>query len=336
MRTRVLRTRWKSVLAALTFVLLFAGPARAQQAPATSAEHESKTGPVVRTFGTEKGYRTEVRSETRGTLSPDDRRQVSLLGAQVFQHIDEARQAVDSDDTQLARKELDKGCHALEVIRALLPRTAVHTRTTAPDGKVIYEDEREVQDDQIPLFEGMLHAQTLAPIVAAKRDATEVSGVRVVGSESIATEALADLDLVESQLKKAAKALEQGKADDASRALATAQVRGAEFRYRKEDSPLAEARDAIWLARRSLEESNAVQAQVNLTMARQRLRIYREVAPQERRQDVDQMLREVEQLEAQLHQETAQQPASRSERERQGNAVTRWWEQINGWFKKHL
>src|SRR3954453_17290845 len=94
MRPHDLRSRRKAVFVALAVVLLLAGPAWARQTPATSAEHESKAGPVVRTFGTEKGYRTEVRSETRGTLSPDDRRQVSLLGAQVFQHIDEARQAV--------------------------------------------------------------------------------------------------------------------------------------------------------------------------------------------------------------------------------------------------
>ena len=41
-------------------------------------------------------------------------------------------------------------------------------------------------------------------------------------------------------------------------------VRGIEFRFSKEDSALAAARDAIWLARRSLEENNATQALVNL------------------------------------------------------------------------
>ncbi len=206
---------------------------------------------------------------------------------------------------------------------------------------MIYEDEREVQEERIPLFEGMLHAQTLAPIVEAKRDASEantseVKGVRLVGSESIRTEAFADLSVVEGQLRRAAKALENKKPDDAALALGLAQVRGVEFRYSKEDSPLAEARDAMWLARRSLEEDNAEQARFNLNVARQRLRVYREIAPKERQADVDKMLKEADQLEGQLHHETAQNPASGAERTRQGNAVTRWWEKINGWFKKQL
>jgi hypothetical protein len=169
MRTRSPHPTWKSALTALAVALAVAGPVRAQQTKSTS--EETKGGPVVRTYGAAGGYRTEVTSETKGTLSEEDRRQVALLTAQVFQHIDEAQGALDAGDTKQARKEVDKGRQAVGAIRALLPRTTVRTKTTAPDGKVIYEDEREVQEDLVPLFEGMLHAQTLAPIVAAKQDA---------------------------------------------------------------------------------------------------------------------------------------------------------------------
>src|SRR5918998_2183977 len=209
----------KSLPIALGALLTLLGPASGQQAPSTSAEHESKATPVVRTFGAEGGYRTEVKSETHGTLSQDDRRQVSLLAAQVFQHVDEARKAVDGDDAERARKEVDKGREAIKAIRALLPRTTVHTRTTAPDGKVIYEDQREVQDDQVPLYEGMVHARTLAPILAARRDTSEIAGVRVVESEAISTAVTADLDLVEAQLTRAARALAARKSDEAAAAL---------------------------------------------------------------------------------------------------------------------
>jgi hypothetical protein len=335
MRTRTRSRSWGLGLVALALVL--AGPAWGQQ-QARSAADEPKGGPVVRTYGAEGGYRTEVTSETKGTLSEEDRRQVALLTALVLQHIDEARQFIDAEDDKLARREVEKGQQALKAIRALLPRTSVRTRTTAPGGQVVYEDEREVQEDRVPIFEGMLHAQTLAPIVEAKRDASapEVRGVRLVESESIRTEAFADLGVVEGQLRKASKALENHKPDDASLALGLAQVRGVEFRYSKEDSPLAEARDALWLARRSLDENNAEQARFNLNVARQRLRVYREIAPKERHADVDKMLKEADELEGQLHNETAKNPASGAERTRQGNSVTRWWEQINGWFKKHL
>jgi hypothetical protein len=62
----------------------------------------------------------------------------------------------------------------------------------------------------------------------------------VVESETISTEVTADLDYVEAQVNKAAKALEEKKAEDATRALLQAQVRGVDFRYSREDTPLAE------------------------------------------------------------------------------------------------
>jgi len=325
----------KSFLVALGAALTLLGPASGQEAPTASAEHESKANPVVRTFGAEGGYRTEVKSETRGTLSQDDRRQVSLLAAQVFQHVDEARKAADAEDAERAREEVNKGREAIQAIRALLPTTSVHTRTTAPDGKVIYEDRREVQEDQVPLYEGMVHARTLAPILAARRDSAQVAGVRVVESEAISTAVTADLDLVEAQLGKAARALDDKKSDEAAAALLLAQVQGVDIRYNKEDTPLAEARDAIWLAKRALEENNSVQAQANLSIARSRLEVYRQVLPEDQRQDVTQMLSEVNQLESQLR-KGANQPTDRAERTRQGNVVTQWWDQVNDWFKRRF
>jgi len=326
---------WRSFLIPLAALLICAGPAGAQEAPVGSAEHEPKAGPVVRTFGADGGYRTEVRSETKGALGQEDRRQVSLLAAQVFQHIDEARRALDADDVKQARGEVEKGREAIKAVRALLPKTAVRTRTTAPDGKVIYEDDREVQEVRVPVFEGMLHSRTLAPILSARRDETRVAGVRVVESEAISTEVTADLGFVEAQLGRAAKALDDKKSDDAARALLLAQLRGVDVRYSKEDTPLAEARDAIWLTKRALEENNAAQARANLAVARQRLEVYRQVLPEDKRQAVNQLMSEVNQLEQQLQQE-ANRPASAAERTRQGNAVTRWWDQVNGWFRRHF
>ena len=70
-------------------------------------------------------------------------------------------------------------------------------------------------------------------------------------------------------------------------------------------------------------------------MARQRLKLYRELLPDDQRKEVDQMMAEVGQLDARLRQE-ATQPAGGAERARQGHSATGWWERVNGWFKKHL
>src|SRR5579872_5639587 len=235
MRTQVLYSTWKIVLFAAVIALILASPTWAEsKAPSDDA---TKAGPVVRTYGAEGGYRTEVKSETKGTLSQEDRRQVAVLTAHIFQHIDQAQRALDADNIAEARNEVDKGNKAVKAVRALLPTTTVHTKTSAPGGDVIYEDTREVQEDRVPLFEGMLSTKTLAPIVAAKQDAqdaVEVKGVRLVGSETITTEAFADLDYVEGKLERAVKALNDNKPDAATKALALAQVRGVEFRYHKE------------------------------------------------------------------------------------------------------
>jgi D-alanyl-D-alanine carboxypeptidase len=259
--------------------------------------------------------------------------------AQVFQHVDEARRALDASDTKRAQKEIEKGKQALQVIHTILPRTLVHTKTTAPDGKVVYEDDREVRESQIPLFEGMLHTRTLAPILAAKREqqseSADVAGVQVVESETAYTEVIADFNVIEAQVNRAVKALEENKPEEAAKALAWAQVQGVDFRYHKEHSPLAEARDAIWLAKRALEENNTLQARTNLNVARQQLELYRQVLPKDQRQDVTQMMTEVSQLEAKLRQEAGQ-PAASAERTGQGNAAARWWDQINNWFKRRF
>ena|GEM_PF-952348 len=329
---------WKTLLAAAAIALTLAGTAWADSS--TAADGVTKTGPVVRTYGTEGGYRTEVKNENNGTLSDENRRQVAILTAQIFQHIDQAQRAIDADRTAEARTEVDKGRQLIKTVRALLPTTTVHTKTSAPDGTVIYEDKRDLQLGRVPLFEGMLSTKTLAPIIAAKQDAVEVKGVRLVGAETITTEAFADLEYVEGQLEKASKALNDNKTETASRALELSQVRGVDFKYHKEDTPLAAARDALWLAKRALDENNSLQARANLFVARQQLEIYRQLQPEGKRQDVTQMMNEVSELDAKLRSEpiassgAAGNQDNKTERTSQGNAVTRWWEQVNGWFKK--
>jgi hypothetical protein len=345
MRNSTFETTWRPRAAVVLAFLALVGPAWGQQSSSRSnsnsqnkdqSKDQSKDSQsVVRTFGSEGGYRTEVKTETKGKLAEEDVRQASLLAAQVFMHINEAREKIDADEPKEALKEVNKARDAIKAIRQMLPKSVTHTRTLGPDGKVVFEDERETQPSRIPLYEGILHARTLEPILAARRNAMEVTGFRVVESETIATEVLADLDPIEGQLHRAAKALEQNKTEDAGKALNMALIRGIVVSYNKDDSPLTAARDALWLARRSLEENNPAQAAANLAVARQRLLVYRQVLSQDQRQEVDEMLREVQQLEAQLRQEGNRQ-VTQAERSRQGSTLTHWWDRVNSWFRRHL
>jgi len=359
---------WRSLAAGLLSLMVVAAPTWGQQKPSSSSAKQEKSTSassnkqessstqestnsassssakdektprrIVRTFGSEGGYRTEVVSENvESAPGYDDQRQLSLLMADAFAHIDKASVALAADELKEAQKEVSKGREAVQAIRKMQPKTIVRTKTLASDGKPIFEDEITVQDTRVPLYEGILHARTLAPILAARRNAMEIAGVQVVESERIVTEAIADLEVIDAQLARAAKALENNKPADASKALAEALVRGIDLRYTKEDKELASARDAIWYARRALEENNVTQALVNLETARQRLRIYREVLATDNRQDVDKMLREVEQLEAQLRQESRSQSTTAADRTRHTQQVTHWWDRVNSWFRRHL
>ena len=337
MRSRFSSSRWRLVGSGLVALLVFAGLARAQERSSKSSDKDrsNRDGAVVRTLGSEGGYHTEVKSRTIGKLTTDDLRQASLLMAEVFQHIAQARDKIDGEDSKEALKEVNKARDAIKAIRSMLPKSEVHTRTLAPDGKVIYEDDREDQPGRIPLYEGILHRQTLEPILAARRSALEFAGYRVVDAETIATEVVADVDAIETQLTRAAKALERDKTTEAAKALATAMIHGLSVRYNKDDSPLTAARDAIWMARRSLEENNSTQALVNLETARLRLQTYRGLLSADQRQEVDTMLREIAQLEGELRQE-GNRSVSGAERTRQGDLLTKWWDRINGWFHRHV
>ena len=155
---------------------------------------------------------------------------------------------------------------------------------------MIYEDEREVQESRIPLYEGMLHTQTLAPILAARRNAMEVAGVSVVESETIATEAIADLDPIERQLTRAAKALEENKTRTPPRRWrwpwSAASNSASARRTRRWPRPATRSgwRGGRW------KRTTPPRPWSTWPSPGQRLRLYREVLSQDQRQEVDQML----------------------------------------------
>ena len=84
---------WRHVAAGLAALVLAVGSAWGQQGTSTSSagNQSQDAGPIVRTFGSQGGYRTEVTSHSLRTLSEEDQREVSLLVAQVLQHIEKAR-----------------------------------------------------------------------------------------------------------------------------------------------------------------------------------------------------------------------------------------------------
>ena len=90
---------WLCIVASLVVV---DGRAWGQQRSSTnsSGDKAKHAGPVVRSYGSEGGFRTEVTSRTNGSIGIEERRQISLLMAQAFEHIRNARNAIDADDNK--------------------------------------------------------------------------------------------------------------------------------------------------------------------------------------------------------------------------------------------
>ena len=183
-----------------------------------------------------------------------------------------------------AHREVDKGREAIKAVLRLLPEDdrphADHRPRRQGD---LRGSSARSRRSAVPLYEGMLHARTLAPIRGGPARRERVAGVRVVESEAISTEVIADLGYVEAELNKAAKALEAGKAEGRRRGPPPGPGPGGRL-------PLSPGRQAAGRGPRCdlagqapCEESNAVQAGANLAIARQRLEIYRQVLPEDRR-----------------------------------------------------
>ena len=105
MRDRHLWSKWRPVAAALVALVMVTESAWGQPSSTSSSKDQSNkdqsknTEPVVRTFGAEGGYRTEVTTQVNGKeLAEEEWRQASLLMAQVFQHIDKACDAIDAGE----------------------------------------------------------------------------------------------------------------------------------------------------------------------------------------------------------------------------------------------
>ena len=115
----------------------------------------------------------------------------------------------------------------------MLPKTTIHTRTTAPDGKVVYEDDREVQERTSPCLKAYCITETLAPILAARHVPWRWQEFMSSTRRRIVTEAIADLDIIESQLTRAAKALGENKEDVAATALSAGHGPGRRFPFQQ-------------------------------------------------------------------------------------------------------
>lgn len=271
--------------------------------------------------GSGKQYKTTVDRKTEGELSAEDFRQASLLSSRIVMHLNKAVAALSDEKKDEARQELERGLALTGVVRGILPTTTITTVVRDSNGKEVYRYIDRVQEDRIPLHEGMIAVNTVEPITDAKQDDAAVKGIRLADAELVHTSVLMKLDFVESRLNRAIKLLDD-KCEDALAQLRLAQSQGMTFLVNKEDDPLVKAQMALQLAERMAEQGREEAAKANLQLAKNHLDLYRGLLPQGKSEHVGKLQAEITKLQAEIGGKDA------------AKTIRGFWDRVASWFMR--
>jgi hypothetical protein len=299
--------------------LLVASSAAASNA--AQSEDQKAATPTTITTGSGDKYKTTVEQKPGGQLSAEDFRQVSLLTSRIVLHINDAVESLNSERTEVARTALEQGLGLTAVVRELLPTTEVTTVVRDSKGTEVYRHVDQVQDDRIPLFEGLVAVKVLEAIADAKQDAAAVKGVRLADADLIHTSVLVDLNYVEEKLKQAKDAL-PAQPKDAIAQLALAQSNGISFSVNKQDDPLVAAQMALQLAEQMVKQQRPEAAKLNLQQAKNYLVMYRGLVGEETSDDVRKLEGEISKLQANIEGTGA------------AEEIRTFWDRVTSWFSR--
>jgi hypothetical protein len=291
------------------------------EADTTKADDKGNGATVTdSSTGTAK-YKTEVNRNTEGKLTAEDFRQVSTLGSQILTHVDAASERLVDEQADPAGKELAHAKTLIKVIRDLLPTTVVTTVVKDNDGKEVYNYVERVQDDQIPLYRGMVAVDVLQTVVDKKKEDAALKGIRLADAELIHTSALLDLAYVERKINRAAKLLKD-KPEEALTQLLLARSRGIRLSVHQEDHPLVKAQAAIRVAERMTREGKHEAADENLRLAKLHLDTYRSVLGKEAKADVEKLQKEIQKL------------AGKTAETGSTEKIRGFWDRVTSWFSQ--
>jgi hypothetical protein len=313
--------RWTVGIGALVIFVCAGVLAATMYATGAEAKPEKKAvdTPTSIATGSGKQYKTTVDRKTEGELSAEDFRQVSLLSSRIVLHLNKAAVHLGDERNDQARQELEKGRALVGVIRGLLPTTVVTTVVEDADGKEVYRYVDRVQEDRIPLHEGLVAVNIMEPVTDAKQDEAAVQGLRLADADLIRTSILVELDYVEGKLNRALKLLDD-KPKDALAQLVLAQSRGINFVVNKEDDPLVEAQMALQLAERMVEQGREQAAKANLQLAKNHLELYRGLLAKGKSEHVSMLQGEISKLQGEIGRKDA------------AESIRGFWDRVTSWF----
>ncbi len=214
-------------------------------------------------------------------ISAADEAVISSAAVKVLRHIAEARGHLrgDKPDQEAAKAELSKAETLLDIIQASLPAAEVKDRIWVAQKHLEYKDTREVLPDLVPIFTSLDELADYMPVDQAKGHLAKAKEAMGKDQKDQAKEELKQVDealvYVEADLPLSSTRtlVDQAKAD-----LAKSDTKGADqalssaednvvFMSVSFDSPLTQAKSALWRARQSYDSGDKGSAKTNLQQA---------------------------------------------------------------------
>ncbi|WP_457668817.1 YfdX family protein [Thiolapillus sp.] len=212
---------------------------------------ETNTGDIVQ--------ETVVMQPER-TVTPQQADMISGYAAKALLHIARARGAIHDKNLSVAEKELGQAHAYLELVKAKRPTAKVLDEVNIAKAHLEYAELDTVADDLVPIYSDLTVLGELVPVGQARQNLDSASQALKKGDKSAAKAALGavaesliytEIDLpvssTEHHIATAQDYIRQGNYKKADQVLAAAEDNVVYLSYDRE-SPIAEARDNLFLA----------------------------------------------------------------------------------------
>lgn len=223
----------------------------------------------------------EVMVTSGRQITPQDEAVISSAAIKVLRHIAEARGELQGDEpnTDKAKAELDQSERLLNIIQAALPTTKIKDRIWVAKKHLEYENTREVLPDLVPIYASLGELVDYMPTAQAKTHLDQAKQGLEKGDKEKAKEQLQAVDdallyvEVDLPLNSTRQLLAQAKAQlakgDAKAADQTliATEGNVQFISVSFQSPLTDAKAALWRARQDYELGKKDYAKADLGKA---------------------------------------------------------------------
>jgi hypothetical protein len=237
-------------------------------------------------------------------VSAQDRKAVAQTAGLLLMHVNNAREAIDNNNTEAASQNLDKALTLARIIEENAPVYRIETSISSGNNR--YQSSDTVRSSIVPVYTELERWTLVGPIAKAKNQGTTKTsegndGVQqisdpIVRSVQLSTASVElDAALARRSLQTAKEELQSNSPENADQALASIQ-RGVYLSYAATNMPLVKAHENLVLARAYATQGQTQEAQATLQAAKNALEVYqRDVGPS-RSKDIESVKREIDQL----------------------------------------